>query len=125
MCAGLIDSFQLVRPCLPDALVSQAALARIERLANRLPFTMQVAFEVRLAEGDSQVDISQLFSPAYGLRQVLTDYARQMCEQEHQVWPLIHEFSEAWSRGDPAMQDAVSLVWLEYDLSGDPLLAIR
>jgi hypothetical protein len=86
---------------------------------------MQVAFEVRLAEGDSQVDVSQLFSPDHGMREVMTDYARHMCQEEQQVWPLIREFSEQWSKADSAMHEAVSLAWLEYDLPGDPPSVLR
>src|SRR5258708_4128609 len=96
----LAQSLQFIKSWLPESLVPPLTLARIERLADLLPFTLQVAFEARLAEGDAQVDVSQVFTVENGLREVLAAYAKQMCQEEQNIWPLIWAFSEQWLSTD-------------------------
>src|SRR5690349_11324303 len=115
----LAEPMKLITPLLPEVLVSQTALARIEQLAEHLPFTMQVAFEARLEEGNQQVDVAQLFTQEHGLRELLAAHARQLSQDNLQIWSFIREFAEEWASIDSALHNTVSLTWLEYDLPGN------
>jgi len=120
MPATLLDSLRLVRPYFPQGLVAPEALARLERAAVRLPFNYQVGFESRLGPGSAQVDLAQYFSQGDGSRSLLATYARQPPAAHDWAWARLADFCGQWADPAGALHEAVSHVWLEYDLPDLP-----
>lgn len=116
----LSDSLRLVEPYLSSSIITPQALTRIEQRAQALPFGLQTAFEIRLAEADSQVDIAQIFTRDTDQREALRQYAQQQELTGNPLWLRLFAFCDQWAEPSSCLHQ-IPFVWLEYDLLQDDL----
>jgi hypothetical protein len=104
---------------LPRALASPAAVARVRRVAARLPAALLSAFylECRLGSRDPRVDwIVRVDAPGRDVlagrnpRVALPDALRA-----HPAWAQVAELCAAWT-DDTRLRSLVSHLWLEFDV---------
>ncbi len=117
---NLSDSLRLVKPYLSSSIVTPQALRRIELRAQALPFGLRTAFEIRLAEADSQVDIAQIFTRDTDQREALRQYVQQQERTGNPLWPRLCAFCDQWAEPSSCLHP-IPFVWLEYDLLQDDL----
>jgi hypothetical protein len=101
----LSDWLTVLRPHLVEPLFCPAAIARLGRLASRLPVDGPGVLEVRLAPGPGPVDLS--------LR--LKDPAQAGALAERISPPHLASFLRRWPELQP-----IHSIWLEFDLDREP-----
>ncbi|WP_438030144.1 hypothetical protein [Sorangium sp. So ce233] len=114
---------EAARPLLPRELVDDGAWARVTRVAGSLPSAMVLhSLECRLAGGASQVDYLACAARRDGSAPMLaaSDPRRWFdLDASAETAPArIGALLAAWGAPTSAMADAISAVWLEFDLDG-------
>ena len=97
----------VARPPLSPELVEEAALARLQALARRLPGDLSMVLESRLARHSGPVDLSlRLLEPGAAARRLAETLA-----------PPFRGFLARW--GEEGLEHSrIPNVWLEFDLEG-------
>jgi hypothetical protein len=99
------------RPFFPPALVSEAALARLEPIATLLPPAATIAVECRLAAGADTVDFIPQFGRSAGAALARSDPAGA-------AWSAVRAFCAHWLAPDWPPGESIHAIWLEFDVIG-------
>src|ERR1700688_1517243 len=106
------DWLAVVRPHLPEPLLSAAAARRLESLYRLLPDGSLSALELRLGDHDQRVDLAvRLLEPAHALELARRYRVPHLCR-------LLARWAEGGLRPFP-----VPSLWLEFELDRDRELA--
>ena len=110
--ALLIMSFEqmvdLVRPHIPQALVSSESLGRIRRVAGHLPTEVAryFGFETKLLSDQTDCDFA--FS--------LTSDGVTWMSHANTLWPRVRHFCTIWCESEVLPDNDRDAVWLEFDV---------
>ena len=116
---SLRGTLNVIRPHLPEALVSTAAFADIAATVDHLPaaVTRDIYFECRLGDHASRTDVvlgvydfgRSLLADA-GLRNLANDAG------SGSNWSRVRAFCREWQNPGSALNGLIDHVWLEYDV---------
>jgi hypothetical protein len=105
---SLQDYLNVVKPHLPEVIVSRQTLASLEKLANLLPIGSMILLESRLADNQPRIDLSLGFGPT---RLFPSDALIASL-----FWQKIQLFSEIWTTKGSIINQNIEDIWLEFDL---------
>lgn len=112
-----VGSLALLWPAVPDGLVSPAARSRLEAAAARLAPIARIALELRLGEGEDEVDLHQFVGPgasdSAALKRYLSERARPAPGEE-----ALTRFLQAWADDSGGVRTDLDGFFLEYDGPG-------
>lgn len=111
--ASLADALPLLLAQLPRAVAAEANRQPLWTAARALLPLVRGGFELRLTEGDQQVDIHQLIMKPEE-REALIEYIERRAF-EHPAWSHLYAFTKAWTDKRDLLHDGVNSVWLELD----------
>lgn len=109
----LADVMKVVRPHLPEALVSPEYQARIAAIASYLPVARTSGFECRLAEQTARADFQMGFTPEESRRALAVDPTLFSAHRG------VARFMEDWLEPESLLHQGISHSWFEFDLLPD------
>jgi hypothetical protein len=110
---SLQEYLHVVKPYLPEVLLSPQTLARVERVAKLIPQlsptqTSPALLECRLEGDRSQVDLS------VGLQKFKIPQLEYL--KAYPFWQQLSQFSENWIIPGSLLYETIEDIWLEFDL---------
>jgi hypothetical protein len=115
---SLADSFDLLAPSLPAALVAPALLPELRTMASTLAALPRAGLEVRLGPSP-HVDLQQWFTTREREPQRLLDHVRR-AGWSGPVARRLDGFLTRWSDASKELHDTVTELWLEFDYAAAP-----
>lgn len=112
-----VGSLALLWPAIPDGLVGPAARSRLEAAAARLAPIARIALELRLGQGQDEVDLHQFVSPspadAAALKRYLSKSGPAAPGEE-----IVRRFLDAWAEDSGGVRTDLDGFFLEWDGPG-------
>ncbi|MBD2773971.1 prenyltransferase/squalene oxidase repeat-containing protein [Iningainema tapete] len=118
--ATLADSLQIIFPYISSKIATPTTLSRLQTVAKSLAPIPQVGFEVRLGEENTQIDLQQKISSQNNEPKILAEHiAVALSHQEfkHPAWSRIQKLCEVWSDRNSCLHNAITEIWLEFDIN--------
>jgi hypothetical protein len=112
-----LGSLALLWPAIPDGLVNPATRSRLEAAAARLLPIARVALEVRLGEGEDEVDLHQFVGSSACDAGVLTRYLSN-CGPPAPGEETVRRFLGAWADDAGGVRTDLDGFFLEWDGPG-------
>jgi hypothetical protein len=112
-----VGSLALLWPAMPDGLVSPAARSRLEAAAARLAPIARIALELRLGEGEDEVDLHQFVSRSAADAAVLNRYLSKSGPAAPGE-EIVRRFLSAWARDAGGVRTDLDGFFLEWDGPG-------
>jgi hypothetical protein len=112
--------------CSPDVLISRPAIEAIENLATALPgaLTEFFGFECALGSSEGRADFLICIGAVEGGRAVLAGSHPNVLPaafDTHWAWQRIRALAAEWNNPQSPLYDAVSGLWLEFDMEDRPI----
>lgn len=120
MSRAFADSLQIVIPHLSPKIATPIALSRIQTVAKLLAPIEIAGFEIRLDQENAQIDLQQKISSQNNEQKILAEYiavASSHQEFKETAWSRIQQFCEVWSDRNSFLHNAITEIWLEFDLN--------
>ena len=111
-----VGSLALLWPAIPDSLISPAARSRLEAAAARLAPIARIALELRLGEGQDQVDLHQFVSRSAADAAALKRYLSKSGPTAPDRRSV--RFLQAWADDVGGVRTDLDGVFLEWDSPG-------
>lgn len=112
-----VGSLALLWPAIPDGLVGPAARSRLEAAAARLAPIARIALELRLGEGQDEVDLHQFVSRSAADAAALNRYLAE-CGHPAPGEESARRFLHAWADDAGGVRTDLDGVFLEWDGPG-------
>lgn len=113
-----VGSLALLWPAIPQALVHTAARARLARAATRLAPIARVAIEIRLGEGEDEVDLHQYVSNSPSDAAALGRFLSRVGAPSR-GGDILHRFLHAWAEDTGGLRTDLDGFFLEWDGPGE------
>lgn len=112
-----VGSLALLWPAIPNGLVSPAARSRLDAAATRLAPIARIALELRLGEGEDEVDLHQFVSAGMADSAVLARYLRENGRGAPGEG-AVRRFLGAWTDDEDGIRSDLDGFFLEWDRPG-------